>query len=351
MRDDLVPPAAPPRPRRRPVNLQPAWVQSIADAGPIDVTVCIPNWNCRDLLRACLESLHDQPQGVRMETVVVDNASTDGAADMVARDFPEVVLVRNAKNVGFARANNQAADRARGRYLFFLNNDTVVPAGSLRRLVAFADAHPDVGMIGPRLRDGRGRPQISYRRKPTVTALLHRTVWFRWTGLCRRAYRRYRRADFNPLERRAVEVLAGAALLLPRDVFDAVGRWDEAFAFGGEDIELSMRVHRTHPVVYLPDVDVTHFGRVSSRENVAFADPSLAAGYVRTLRKAGTPSVALWLYKLAVTCDAPVSLLAKWWQVAWRRSCGRKVKAARSRLSARGLWHFLTRGLPQFWRA
>src|SRR5436309_4251430 len=226
MRDDAsLAPAPPPpdeaqapRPRRRPALHQPAWVQSIADDGPIDVTVCIANWNCRDLLRGCLESLHDQPQGVRLETVVVDNASRDGAADMVARDFPEVVLVRNSTNVGFARASNQAADRARGRYLFFLNNDTLVPAGALRRLVAFADSHPDVGMIGPRLRDGRGRPQISYRRKPTVAALLHRTVWFRWTGLCRRAYRRYRRADFNPLERRTVEVLAGAALLLPRDV-------------------------------------------------------------------------------------------------------------------------------------
>src|SRR5947209_516430 len=128
---------------RRPADLQPAWVQSITDAGPIDVTVCIANWNCRELLRACLESLHDQPQGVRLETVVVDNGSHDGAAEMVARDFPEAILIRNGENRGFARANNQAAAQARGRYLFFLNNDTVVPAGALRRLIAYADAHPE----------------------------------------------------------------------------------------------------------------------------------------------------------------------------------------------------------------
>jgi GT2 family glycosyltransferase len=350
MRDDLLPlPAT--RPRRRPANFQAAWVQSITDAGPIDITVCIANWNCREMLRACLESLHDQPQGVRVETVVVDNGSRDGAADMVGRDFPEVVLIRNVKNVGFARANNQAAERARGRYLFFLNNDTLVPAGSLRRLLHYAEAHPEVGMIGPRLRDGRGRPQISYRRKPTVAALLHRTVLLRWTGLCRRAYHRYRRADFNPLERRQVEVLAGAALLLRRDVFAALGRWDEGFAFGGEDIELSLRVNRFHPVVYLPDVEVTHFGRVSSRENIAFADPNLAAGYVRTLRKAGTPAAVLRFYKIVVTLDAPLLCALKWWQFGWRRACGRPVKAARSRLAARGLWHFITRGLGRFWRA
>src|SRR5439155_26361969 len=125
--------------------------------GPFDVSVCIANWNCRELLRACLESLHDQPQGVRLETIVVDNASQDGAAAMVARDFPEVVLLRNPTNLGFAKDNNRAAEYARGRYLFFLNNDTFVPAGSLRRLVEFADGHPTVGLIGPRLRDADGR--------------------------------------------------------------------------------------------------------------------------------------------------------------------------------------------------
>ena len=96
-------------------------MRSFDDAGAIDVSVCIANWNCRELLRGCLESLHDLPQGVRVETIVVDNGSADGAADMVAREFPEVILVRNTANAGFSRANNQAAQRARGRYLFFLN--------------------------------------------------------------------------------------------------------------------------------------------------------------------------------------------------------------------------------------
>src|SRR5207244_699460 len=96
-------PPYPPRPLPEPDILPPAWLQSFTDDGPIDVSVCIANWNCRELLRACLESLHDQPQGVRLETIVVDNASRDGAAAMVARDFPEVVLLRNPANLGFAK--------------------------------------------------------------------------------------------------------------------------------------------------------------------------------------------------------------------------------------------------------
>jgi GT2 family glycosyltransferase len=118
-------PERPPRPRKplRAGRWQPAWLQSLVDDGPIDVSVCIANWNCRELLRSCLESLHDHPQGVRLETIVVDNGSGDGSAEMVARRFPEVILSRNADNRGFARANNQAARLARGHYLFFLNND------------------------------------------------------------------------------------------------------------------------------------------------------------------------------------------------------------------------------------
>lgn len=349
MTDDILT-TDPPR-QRRSVGLWPAWVQSLSDDGPIDVSVCIANWNCRELLRACLESLHDRPQGVRMETIVVDNASQDEAADMVARDFPEVVLIRNAENVGFSRASNQAAAQAHGRYLFFLNNDTVVPAGALRRLTAYADAHPEIGMIGPRLRDANGQPQISYRRKPTVAALLHRNYFVRWTGLCRRAAREYRRADFNPLEQRRVEVLAGAAVFMPRAVFTAAGRWDEGFAFGAEDVDLCVRVNGTRKVVYLPDVEVIHYGRVSSRENIAFADAHLPAGHVRLLRKLGSSQAALLAYKALVTCDAPIACAAKWLQFVWRRLCSGPQKAARSRLAALGTWYFLTRGLRGFWQA
>jgi GT2 family glycosyltransferase len=181
-------PAAPPwAPPPRPAGERPAPVRGPVTDVP-DVSVCIANWNCRDYLRDCLASLLHSPQGVLVEVIVADNGSTDGAAEMVAAEFPEVTLIVNSENLGFARASNQAAERAGGRYVFFLNNDTVVPPMSLRQLVAFADAHPHVGMIGPRLRDGNGRLQISYRRKPTLRAMLHRAAFLRWTGVFRRAY-------------------------------------------------------------------------------------------------------------------------------------------------------------------
>lgn len=288
---------------------------------------------------------------MRFEIIVVDNASSDGAADMMAEEFPEVVVVRNDANLGFSRANNQAAARARGRYLFFLNNDTVIPPGTLARLVAYADRHPEVGMVGPRLRDGRGQFQVSYRQKPTVAALLHKTSIFRWTRVFKGAYRRYRRQHFDPYTVRNVDILMGAAVLMPRVRFAECGGWDEGFTFGGEDLDLSTRINQHAKVVYLPQVEITHFGRVSSRLHIDFASLQMAIGLVRYLRKNGTSRTGLWAYKAFTTLDAVPQLLAKLLQAGWRQVTGQHAEAKRSWLAARGAWHFLVRGLAAFWRA
>jgi GT2 family glycosyltransferase len=318
---------------------------------PVDVTVCIANWNCKDLLQACLQSLAQQPPGISLEVIVVDNGSSDGAADMVAREFPEVILERNQVNCGFARASNQAAERAHGRYLFFLNNDTWVPPDALRRLVEYADAHPEIGMIGPRLRDARGRTQVSYRLRPTMATLLHRSSLFRWTGLLRGGYRRYRRQDFDPTSARSVEVLMGAAVLLSRAVFLTCGRWDENYRFGGEDLDLSYQVRRRFPIVYYPAVEIIHYGRMSTRLHIGYASAQMTIGFARYLRKTGCARPALLAYKVVVLLDTPVQLIEKYVQYLWRRFQGRPEKAAKSLLAFKGFWHFLTRALGPFWRA
>jgi GT2 family glycosyltransferase len=317
----------------------------------MDVSVCIANWNCRDMLRACLHSLLRQPQGARLEVIVVDNASSDGAAKMVAAEFPDAALVQNGENLGFAKASNQAAALARGRHLLFLNNDTLVPEHAIGKLFAFAEQNPHLGMIGPRLRDSAGEFQISYRSRPTVGALLHRTVLFRWTRLFGRSYRDYRRSRFNPFHRGPVDLLMGAAVLMPRTIFEECGRWDEDFPFGGEDLELAARVGRKHQVYYLPDVEITHYGRVSSRQNIGFSTESVAAGYIQYLRKMGTPHWQIIGYKLVVSFDSPLQLLGKILEYLSRRLAGRREKASKSLLAARGLWHFVRYSYPKFWKA
>ncbi len=293
----------------------------------------------------------EESQGVRLETIVVDNGSQDGSADMVSRDFPGVRLLRNPTNVGFSRANNQAAREARGRYLFFLNNDTRLPPRSLARLVEYLCGNPGVGMVGPRLRDGDGWVQVSHRPRPTVAALLHRTCLFRWTCLFRRAYRNYRRWHFDPERAQPVDVLMGAAVLVPRDRFLAWGGWDEDFVFGGEDMELSFRINRHARVVYHPQVEITHFGRASTRQNISFAATFIAVGLIQYLRKTGSSRLAIACLKIALTLDAPLQLMGKAAQYLWRVGRGKRPSAEQSRLVVLGLAHFLGRGLVPFWKA
>jgi GT2 family glycosyltransferase len=315
------------------------------------VSVCVVNWNCREELRRCLRSLTPRRQQLRLEVIVVDNGSTDGAAEVVERDFPRVRLVRNAGNAGFARACNQAAEVARGRYLFFLNNDTVVPPEALARLVAFARANPEAGLVGPRLRDGRGRVQCSARRRPTVAALLHRVTFLRWTRLFRSAYRRYRGRDVDPEATRPVEVLMGAALLMPRRIYREVGGWDEGYTFGGEDIDLCARVGLRHEVVYHPVVEVLHLGRVSSRRHTGFAAAMTLVGITRSLRRTGTSSLALGLYKFAVTLDLPLRALALAGHWLVSRLRGNERGAARAAQDLAGLAYFARHAAGAFWRA
>jgi len=287
---------------------------------------------------------------VRLEVIVVDNASADGAADMVMREFPAVHLIRNPDNRGFARASNQAGRHARGHYVFFLNNDTRVPPGTIRKLVEYLNANADVGMVGPRLRDGQGNIQVSCRPRPTVATLLHRTCLLRWTGLLRSSYLDYRRREFDPETTRAVDVLMGAAIMMGRAHFLAWGGWDEDFTFGGEDMELSFRVNRRARVMFCPEAEIIHFGRASTRQHVRFASLNIAIGLVQYLRKTGASRASIWLYKLVQTLDAPVSLLVTTAEYLLRLLRGHR-KAKKSLNAVLALRHFLVRGLVPFWRA
>src|SRR5262249_39220146 len=156
---------------------------------------------------------------------------------------------------------------------------------------------------------GTGKLQFSYRRRPTVATLLHRTTLLRWTGLLRHAYHRSRRQDAERNDPRSVEVLMGAALLLRREAFAQCGPWDEAYTFGGEALDLCLGVGRRYAVVYLPAVEITHYGRLSTRQHLRYTATHIPAGFVRFLRQSGASPSALLLYKLMISLDAPLQWL------------------------------------------
>jgi N-acetylglucosaminyl-diphospho-decaprenol L-rhamnosyltransferase len=261
----------------------------------VELSVVIVNWNTRELLAACLESVvrsqHDNRAGARTavgreserpqvgsqesgdftllpcpvtpEVFVVDNASADDSAAMVRKRFPWVRLIENRENVGFAQGNNQAIQQATGRYVLLLNPDTLVHSGALDALLSFLQTHPRAGAAGARLLNSDGTLQPACH--PMLTP--GREFWrlsFLDSILPRATYPMTRWDTATP---RRVEVIKGACLLVRRAALDQVGVLDDSYFMYTEEVDLCYRLAEAGwELWYVPAAVVTHFGEASSRQ-------------------------------------------------------------------------------------
>jgi GT2 family glycosyltransferase len=321
----------------------------MSDEDPPDLSILIVNWNGTVMLRQLLASIQSTRGNLRVQTIVVDNASTDGSPDMVAKEFPDVVLIRNSTNAGFARGNNQAAAAARGPLLFLLNNDTVLRAGMMQRLVEVLAASPQVVAVGPRMIGGDGKPQRSGRNLPTFRSLLNLIQFLKITGLYQAEYDRYRRGGFDPQNSGPIPQLAAAALMIRAKVFNDCGKFDEGFEFGVEDVDLCKRLAAFGTIWYVADASIVHHGRVSSRALRSFVYRSYECGWARYLRKHHSAREAR-IYKTLVTLDMPIRVIGLFGQ--WMFDAAAQLpKADRSREAFVAAATFMLTGLPHFWRA
>lgn len=232
-----------------------------------EVSICIVSWNVAEDLRACLQSLRAQENPVATEVIVVDNASGDDTVRMLAEEFAEVITLLNPENRGFAAATNQALAGARGQYLMMLNPDTVVPPDAIGRLVEVAEAHPEAGIVAPKLVYPDGSLQYSCRRFPTITAAIFRNTFLGALFPKARAAADYVMADWDHDSVRAVDWASGAALLIRRELYQQIGPLDEGFRWGSEDVDYCLRAHQAGwPVLYTPQPVIVHaVGRSSDQ--------------------------------------------------------------------------------------
>jgi hypothetical protein len=229
-----------------------------------DLSIVIISWNVRELLRLCLDSIQEslrgeKGEGLLVETIIFDNGSTDGSADMVREDFPRVHLMESEVNLGFTKGNNLAIGQSEGRYILLLNPDTEVVGDALGTMVAYMEAHPRAGALGPQLLNPDGATQSSRRRFPTLaTAFLESTVlqpWFQGSGILKRYYV----LDRPDNEIQPVDWVVGAALLIRRVALHQVGPLDEEFFMYSEELEWCYRLKaQGWEVVYLPTAQVVH---------------------------------------------------------------------------------------------
>lgn len=241
---------------------------SIGERSRPDLSVIIVSWNTRDLLRACLGSLRRETEGLQSEIWVVDNASDDGSPEMVAREFPEVRLVRNRTNRGFAEANNQVLRKATGRYLLLLNPDTEIRPGAVD--AALEAARTWGTAVAARLLNPDGSLQHSCFRFPTLgTDFLEALYLHRLLPLSLRG-RILLGGYWSHDEARTVDWALGAFLLAPAEAVDAAGPLPEEYPLFGEDLEWCWRLREAgYPVRYCPEAEVVHYGNQSAGQRPA----------------------------------------------------------------------------------
>ena len=226
----------------------------------VDIVVVIVNWNAREDLRQCLQSLYAAPKpSLDFAVWVVDNASDDGSVPMVQREFPQANLIINPENVGFSKANNQVIRASKSRYVFLLNSDAMVHAGALDALAAFADARPEAGILGPQVRNPDGSLQFSCRRFPNLGAGFFRNTYLGRLFPNNRFARNYLMGDVDHARSRAVDWVSGCAMLIRRDLINTVGVLDERFFMFCEDVDICWRCWLSgQQVWYAPTATVTH---------------------------------------------------------------------------------------------
>jgi GT2 family glycosyltransferase/glycosyltransferase involved in cell wall biosynthesis len=311
--------------------------------GSIDLSVVIVNWSTREDLRVCLTSLAAATAGLAAETLVVDNASSDGSAEMVRESFPSVELIENRRNAGFARANNQAFARARGRYILLLNPDTVVNGEALRGLLDFMDRTPGAGAAGLQLRFPDGRLQNSYDSFPTFGSELLSKHLLR--ALFPARYPSKRVIPQGPLP---VDIVIGACLILRQQVVETLRGFDEGYFLFVEEADLCFRIRRAGWEIYhLPHLSIVHNAMASKAQANAHAAIEYARSSYRFyprclgLRKAVVLAV---LKALKATVVNPALSLAACAFTLGRVPRHLRRLRVRSRLLA---WHLL--GCPASW--
>jgi hypothetical protein len=301
----------------------------------IDVTIAIVNWNTREMLRACLESLAAGVDDVPVKVVVVDNGSHDGSVEMVSACSPPVLLIANRENLGFACGNNQAYAHADGRYFMLLNPDTIVRPGAIGAMVRFLDSHPQAAGVTCRLLNLDGSFQRYYKRLPAwryvlATHTILHTLFpdNRWT-------KEFYMAEEAFDQVVAVEQPPAACLMLRRDLLPRHAVFDERFPILFNDIDLCRSLlEQGQMLFFLPAAEIVHHGSgggVGQMKDEAIIDYLICL--VRYYRKRQGPFAAVVLWMI-LTVNSLLVLLVGLLKIAsgrrdwahFRHECRRRMR-------------------------
>lgn len=231
------------------------------------LSVIIVTWNCKDFVLQCLRSIYQTAADLVLEVIVVDNASHDGTVEGIREDFPTVEVIASETNMGFPKANNVGLARAKGRFFLVLNPDTEVLQGTLQRSISFLEDNPVYGCVGVKTLFPDGQVQFHCARQfPTLRSLIFATFFLDKIFPQVQLFRSPDMPFWDHQDSRDVEMIQGAYMLFPRQVYDKIGALDETIPMFFEDAEYCLRILKNgYKIRYLGDVAMTHHvGRSSA---------------------------------------------------------------------------------------
>ena len=236
----------------------------------IELSIIIVSYNVEHFLHLCLESVYAATKNIRAEVVVIDNASADKSVDMVRKQFPSTRVIANVDNLGYGKANNQAAKLAKGRYLCILNPDTVVSQNTFEQFIALHESNTNLGISGPQLTDGTGQFLLESKRGlPTIWAALSKSLGL--FKLSPSLFGQYYNLRLPQNQSGKTDVLVGAFMFIRKQLYDQLDGFDENFFMYGEDIDISHRSLKLGMTnFYLSNADVIHFKGESTPKNKAY---------------------------------------------------------------------------------
>jgi GT2 family glycosyltransferase len=227
----------------------------------LDLTIIIANYNTRELLRSCIESVYQYTEGVSFEVICVDDDSRDGSADMVAALFPQVVLVRNKERLLYAKNHNLGMRMSRSRYAVHLDSDTLLTSNAFSSMVDFMDERPDIAACGPKLLNADGSVQHCIRGFTGAgTFVLQALNWHKLFPKSR-VMNRYYNTDFDYSRTQQVQSIGTSAYMVRRSTWEQVGMFDERFRLAVVDLAYNLTLNRKgYKVYYASCAEVVHFG-------------------------------------------------------------------------------------------
>jgi len=236
---------------------------------PHSVSVIIVSYNVKRYVTHCIETILCSDFIGEKEIIVVDNNSFDETSQFIRKNFPEVKLIAKHKNVGFGKAVNLAAERAKGEYLFILNPDTIIQENTISTFINYLKTHSKVGLIGPKIINSDGTLQLTCKRSfPTLSVALPKLLGLskifpqtKWAG-------KYNLTYLDPNKIHSVEAISGSCMFIRKTLFHEIGGFDEQFFLFGEDLDLCYRMkQKGHEIHYVPSTQILHY----KGESVKFA--------------------------------------------------------------------------------